>query len=161
MTIDGMEQGVLAPPISRLEKGRFNRVNVIFGSNTNEFQCACSGIGADLGGCLFANTLPHVLPGLKSPYSERELRLIVNHFLQTKLSRAQFKRALALYPASHYVNATARLSAMLVDTTGWIGSCETQRAAEHHARKPVPEERQRIRTGDIQTHPTFRRQSLA
>lgn len=134
MTIDGTEQGVLAPAISRLERGRFNRVNVIFGSNTNEFQCACSGIGADVGNCLFANTLPHVLPQLKAPYSERDLHLILNHFLQTEVSQDHFKQALALYPASRYANKTSRLSAMLVDTTGWIGSCATQKAAEFIAR---------------------------
>ena len=42
ITADGTAAGTDDTPIHLLEKGRFNKdVNVIFGTNTDEFQCYC------------------------------------------------------------------------------------------------------------------------
>jgi len=91
MTVDGQRNGVVAPALVMLEKGRFNRVNTILGSNTNEFQCACAK-SEDTDSCLFADTLPRLLPeGNLIPYSEDSMQSILRHFLKTNLSDALFQ----------------------------------------------------------------------
>ena len=76
------------------------------------------------------------VPGVRPPYTESAIHRVLNHYLQIKLKRATFNRVLQLYPAAMFTTPTARLSAMLVDSRGWIGHCQTQYAAElvgkHH-----------------------------
>jgi len=130
MTVDGTLEGLVDPPHIMLRNGNFSRVPVIFGSNTNEFQCDCDREDLDKD-CLFAVTIPAILPQLNPPYSDEDLRTILNHFLNVTLTDEEFISILDHYPSAEFEgNNTARLSAILVDTPGWIGSCETQLSAQ-------------------------------
>merc|ERR1711871_1541085 len=129
MTVDGTSSGLLDSPIQRLKAGEFNRVPLVFGTNTDEFACGCSK-GGQLSECLFANTLPGILPALAPPYNTSAIRLVLDHFLEAKLTDAQFSAALELYPVGGLFYNIPRLGSMLEDSRGWIGSCSTQYAAQ-------------------------------
>eukprot|EP00466_Bigelowiella_natans_P014804 jgi/Bigna1/126087/aug1.2_g795 len=130
MTVDGTTEGLVSPPHVLLSEGSFSRVPTIFGTNTNEFNCDCDVTDPDKD-CLFADGLPSMIPGLSPPYSDADVATVLGHFLGKSLSQAQFDEALAMYPIEEFKwNNTARISAMLVDTTGWIGSCSTQKSAQ-------------------------------
>lgn len=134
-TVDGTDAGVPDIPKFLLEAGKFPKVPVIFGTNSNEFQSGCLGKAAfNVSSCSFINKIDYLMRTTIDLENNTDIRRTLSFIMADAgyqwLSDEDFEKIDAMYPAAQFRSGGDRLSQMLVDSNRWMGHCSTLHSAQ-------------------------------
>lgn len=123
--IDGSPTGLPDLPVTLLQRGQYNKVPTIFGTNHDE-------------GTVFAPVMPLVAPGTKFPPDSASIEATLYHVLDmypANITAIIVPEVLAMYPEASFPGGWSRMANIITD---YIFACSARRSARAMAAHGTP-----------------------